>query len=79
MYQQGFIQKGYAPNEALSKVHQIMDLSVTKQATVLTYMDVFLYLGVLFFNLHPGHIIGYKERSRKTSDDFRTLNFFRTF
>lgn len=65
MYQQGFIQKGYAPNEALSKAHQIMDLSVTKQATVLTYMDVFLYLGVLFLICIPVILLVIKKGAGK--------------
>lgn len=51
--QQSFIQKGFAPNEALNKAYQLLDLQVTKQATVLTYMDVFLFLGVLFLICIP--------------------------
>jgi len=30
-----------------------MDLSVTKQVSVLSYMDVFLYLGILFLICIP--------------------------
>lgn len=65
MYQQGFTQKGYAPNEDLSKVHQIMDLSVTKQATVLNYMDEFLYLGVLFLICIPVILLVIKKGAGK--------------
>lgn len=53
MYQQNFISKGFTPNEALNKAYQLMDLSVTKQAAVLSYMDVFLYLGVMFLICVP--------------------------
>lgn len=51
--QQGFMAKGFSANEALAKAHQIIDFGVTKQATVLSYMDVFLYLGILFLICIP--------------------------
>ncbi|VDH18258.1 Multidrug resistance protein B [Algoriella xinjiangensis] len=51
--QMSFIGKGFAPNEALNKAYNLLDLQVTKQATVLTYMDVFLYLGVVFLICIP--------------------------
>ena len=50
---QNFISKGYAPNEALNKAYQILDFSVSKQAAVLSYMDVFLLLGYLFLACIP--------------------------
>lgn len=49
----GFIAKGYPANEALDKAYKIIDLSVTKQATVLSYMDVFMFLGVMFLACIP--------------------------
>jgi len=51
--QMSFVSKGFAPNEALNKAYNLLDLQVTKQATVLTYMDVFLYLGVVFLICIP--------------------------
>ncbi len=51
--QAGFMAKGFSPNEALAKAHQIMEGTVMKQATVLSYMDVFLYLGILFLVCVP--------------------------
>ncbi len=51
--QQSFIAKGFAPNEALNKAYQLLDMSVTKQATVLTYMDIFMFLGILFLICIP--------------------------
>lgn len=51
--QQSFITKGFSPNEALNKAYQVIDLSVTKQSTVLSYMDVFMYLGLLFLICIP--------------------------
>jgi len=51
--QQMFISKGFAANEALDKAYQMLELSVGKQATVLSYMDIFIGLGVLFLLCIP--------------------------
>lgn len=51
--QQMFISKGYSANESLSKAYQLIEGMLMKQATVLTYMDVFLYLGILFLICVP--------------------------
>jgi len=51
--QVNFMSKGFSSNEALAKAHQLLDLSVTKQAAVLSYMDVFLYLGLVFLICVP--------------------------
>lgn len=53
LLQQGFMSKGFTPNEALNKAYQAMDYSVTKQSTVLSYMDIFMYLGVMFLCCIP--------------------------
>ncbi len=46
--QHGFIGKGLNPHTALNSAYQAMDYTVTKQAMVLTYMDVFLFISILF-------------------------------
>lgn len=51
--QKGFISKGFSPNEALNKANQIIEYSVLKQSTVLSYMDIFMYLGLLFLFCIP--------------------------
>ena len=51
--QHGFIAKGMAPNLALKAAYQSLDHIVTKQASVLSYMDGFLALGVLFLFCIP--------------------------
>ncbi len=48
-----FISKGFSPNEALARAHEILNGSVMKQSTVLSYMDIFLYLGLLFLLCVP--------------------------
>lgn len=51
--QQAFMAKGMAPNQALNAGYRILDGSVSKQAAALSYMDVFLYLGILFLLCVP--------------------------
>jgi DHA2 family multidrug resistance protein len=50
---QSFIGRGFAPNEAIGKAYQALDFTVMKQATVMSYMDIFLYLGILFLLCIP--------------------------
>lgn len=51
--QQGFMSKGFSTNEALAKAHQVLDSTVMQQATVMSYMEIFLYLGILFLLCIP--------------------------
>ncbi|ALM48222.1 MFS transporter [Flavobacterium psychrophilum] len=51
--QQGFMAKGFSASEALAKAYKAMEGAVMKQATVLSYMDVFMYLGILFLVCIP--------------------------
>ncbi|RYZ84129.1 MAG: DHA2 family efflux MFS transporter permease subunit, partial [Proteobacteria bacterium] len=51
--QQGFMSKGASPDVALKQAYQALDGSVMKQATVMSYMDIFIYLGVLFLLCIP--------------------------
>jgi len=51
--QRGFMSKGISSSEALNKAYAAMEGAVMKQATVLSYMDVFLYLGILFLICIP--------------------------
>ncbi len=53
MLQKGFMAKGFSYNDALKKAYQVMDFSVMKQATVQSYMDIFLFLGILFLVCIP--------------------------
>lgn len=51
--QQGFMSKGFAANEALGKAYKALEGGVMKQASVLSYMDIFMYLGILFLLCIP--------------------------
>ncbi len=64
--QQGFQAKGFSVNESLQKAYQALDGSVMKQATVMSYMDIFLYLGILFLCCIP--VILLVKKSKKKVD-----------
>lgn len=51
--QQSMIAKGDAPNIALQKAYQLIEYGVMKQAAVLSYMDVFFWIGVMFLICVP--------------------------
>ena len=51
--QNGFMAKGMPPNIALQSAYKALDYTVTGQANVLSYMDVFYYLGILFLICIP--------------------------
>jgi len=51
--QQSFISKGLNSDAALKSSYSAMDHMVSKQAAVLSYMDVFFYLGVIFLVCVP--------------------------
>jgi MFS transporter, DHA2 family, multidrug resistance protein len=51
--QQGFIQNNIPSNIALQDAYKALDYSVTKQAMVLSYMDVFFYIGLVFLVCVP--------------------------
>lgn len=51
--QQSFMAKGMSADAALKAAQRSLDFAVTKQASVLSYMDVFLYIGVMFLVCIP--------------------------
>ena len=51
--QRGFQSKGFSVNESLNKAYQVIEYGVFRQSTVLSYMDIFLYLGILFLCCIP--------------------------
>lgn len=65
--QQAFMNAGKSPADALKTAYAAMDGMVSKQAAVLSYMDVFLYLGVAFLLCVP-FIIMVKSNKKKKLD-----------
>ncbi len=51
--QMGFMSKGFSANESLAKAYKALEFKVMLQSSVLSYMDVFLYLGGLFLLCIP--------------------------
>jgi DHA2 family multidrug resistance protein len=51
--QHGFMARGMQPDVALNSAYKALDYSITSQANVLSYMDVFYYLGILFLICIP--------------------------
>lgn len=51
--QQMFMSKGFSFNESLMKAYKVLEGIVLKQSTVLSYMDIFLYLGIMFLICVP--------------------------
>jgi len=51
--QANFMHKGMDASTALKSAYQSLEYTIIKQQTVLSYMDVFLYLGVLFLIFVP--------------------------
>lgn len=51
--QHSFGAKGMDPHQALNSGYKLLDYTVTRQAATLSYMDVFLYLGILFLICVP--------------------------
>lgn len=65
--QHAFISKGMPPDVALKSAYQSLDFSIMKQAMVLSYMDVFLYIGVLFLICVPFILLIKGNRNKKAN------------
>ncbi|HEY6956688.1 MAG TPA: DHA2 family efflux MFS transporter permease subunit [Flavisolibacter sp.] len=63
--QQAMIAQGNPPNIALQKAYQLLDYGVMKQASVLSYMDVFLYIGLMFLICVPFVLMVKGNRGQK--------------
>jgi len=66
--EQGFEAKGFAPNIALQDAYKALDGSVTQQAMVLSYMDVFFYTGILFLVCVPFILMVRSKKERGKLD-----------
>jgi DHA2 family multidrug resistance protein len=64
--QHGFMVRGMQPDLALKSAYKVLDYSVTTQANVQTYMDVFLYLGIIFVICIP-FVLLVKRNKQKVS------------
>ncbi|OYU84909.1 MAG: MFS transporter [Flavobacterium sp. BFFFF2] len=58
----GFMNKGFSESEALAKAYQVLEYNVTMQGMVLSYMDVFQILGLIFLVCIPVILILKKSK-----------------
>jgi len=65
--QHSFMSKGFTPANSLQKAYTILDYSVSKQAAVLSYMDVFLFLGIMFLICVPIVLVVKGKKESKVS------------
>jgi len=63
-----FMAKGMTPDVALQSAYKSIEYMVAKQAAVLSYMDVFLYIGILFLVCVP-FVLFVKQRKGKENID----------
>ena len=63
--QHGIMGRGIDSFTAKQAAIKLVDLSVSKQVAVLSYMDVFLYLGVLFLICAPIILFAKRKRNKQ--------------
>ncbi len=63
--QQNYINHGMSPDVALQSAYKSLDYMVMKQASVLSYMDVFLYLALMFLICIPFVLIVKEKKHKK--------------
>jgi DHA2 family multidrug resistance protein len=68
MLQKSFVAKGLTPDIALKSSYKVLDFTVTKQAAVLSYMDIFLYLGIMFLICLPIVLFVKQSKSKEKVD-----------
>jgi len=65
MFAGGFHNKGMTMDAAFKAADKLLDRLVDVQATVLSYMDIFLWIGVMFLICVPFVIVFVKKSKRK--------------
>jgi DHA2 family multidrug resistance protein len=61
----GMVAKGMPVNRASGVAYQMLDGAVTKQSTLLSYVDVFLWVGILFLVCVPFILLFIKTARKK--------------
>jgi DHA2 family multidrug resistance protein len=72
--QQGLVSKGVNVFTAKQEAIKLLDLSVTNQAAVLSYMDVFLYLGVMFLICIPFVLLVKNKKKKEEKIDMSNVH-----
>ncbi|UII22236.1 DHA2 family efflux MFS transporter permease subunit [Fulvivirga ligni] len=66
---QMFMSAGSSPDMALQKGYQMFEMSVMRQASLLSYMDVFLYIGIFFLLCAPLVLIVRSAKNKAVSTE----------
>jgi len=66
--QHGYMAKGHPENIALQEAYKALDYSVSKQAQILSYMDVFLYIGIAFLICIPFVLLARRKKQAGKMD-----------
>jgi len=66
---QAFIAKGMTPDIAQASAYKSFDFAVTRQASLHSYMDVFLYLGLMFLVFVPVILVVLRKNKSNTAVD----------
>lgn len=73
MMQHNYILKGMSPDVALQSAYKALDYSISNQAQVLSYMDVFMFIGVMFLCCIP-FVLMVKDNKQKTKIDMGDMH-----
>ncbi len=65
---QGYIAKGMSPENALGSAYKSLEYSVANQAGVLSYMDVFMFIGIMFLCCIPFVLLVKQKKAEKKLD-----------
>lgn len=60
-----FIAHGMSPNIAEASAYKMLDAGITRQATVLSYLDIFYYLGIIFLIFVPVVLLIRQKKGQK--------------
>jgi DHA2 family multidrug resistance protein len=60
--------RGFSASESLKKAYQVLEFNVNKQSAVLSYNDIFFYLGMLFLLCIPFVLIIKKGKKVNLSE-----------
>lgn len=63
-----FISKGMSPEVAHASAFKAIDFSIMKQATVMSYMDIFLWLGIMFIIFVPMMLLVKQRRGKLSAE-----------
>ncbi len=71
--QRNYMLKGMSPDVALKSAYKALDYAVSGQAQVMSYMDVFMFIGVMFLCCIP-FVLMVKDKKQATKIDMGDMH-----